>query len=64
CWNQLWCSGSGILSKPYLGEIIFLQGRTAEGCASFRKGVGMSSLQEGLQEAKPPLDPAYLKACR
>ncbi|MGB5241792.1 MAG: tetratricopeptide repeat protein, partial [Prochlorococcaceae cyanobacterium] len=48
----------------YFGEIIFLQGRTAEGCASFRKGVSMSSLQEVLKEAKPPLDPAYLKACR
>ena len=43
---------------------MFLQGRTAEGCASFRKGVSLSSLQDVLQEATPPLDSAYLKACR
>lgn len=46
------------------GEIVFLQGRTAEGCASFRRGLSLSSLQDVLQEATPPLDPAYLKACR
>ena len=48
----------------YLGEMIFLQGRSEAGCASFRKGVAMGSLQEVLQEATPPLDPAYLKACQ
>ena len=47
----------------YLGEMIFLQGRREAGCASFRKGVAMGSLQEVLQDATPPLDPAYLKAC-
>ena len=48
----------------YLGELIVLQGRSEAGCASFRKGVALGSLQEVLQEATPPLDPSYLKACQ
>jgi hypothetical protein len=36
----------------------------AEGCASFRRGLSLSSLQDVQQEATPTLDPAYLKVCR